>query len=75
MITRYYGTNQVRAVAVPTDSVSPSEIGIGVVNTASPTFTWKIDCPEREGYTAFRIQVTNETGFVYDSGIRRASAR
>ena len=75
VITRYYGENRVMPRQVSPGSVSPVSSAMGVVNTANPTFAWTLDCPERESYTAFRIVVTNSTGTVYDSGIRRAPAR
>ena len=75
VITRYYGESRVMPQPVSPGSVSPASSAMGVVNTANPTFAWTIDAPDREGYTAFRIVVTNAAGTVYDSGIRHAPAR
>ena len=75
VITRRFGEGRVIPRPVSPGSVSPASSGIGIVNTANPTFAWTIDCPDSEAYTAFRIVVTNASGMVYDSGVRRAPAR
>ena len=75
IITRRYGETRVLPVPVSPATVAPESSAYNVVSTANPTFAWTLDCPELEGYTAFRIQVTNESGVVYDSGIHRAPAR
>ena len=54
--------------------VKPTPIAPGasteeIVTVANPTFTWKMNCPADEGFTAFRIKVSNSDGkLVYDSG-------
>ncbi len=72
LVTRKFGKDRV----LP-EPVSAGEVG-GVVRTANPTFTWKLDCPDEEGYPAFRIQVLKTDAAktkVYDSGILPAPAR
>ena len=75
VITRYYGENRVLPVPVAPASVSPTATAIGVVNTANPTFAWTLDCPDREAYTAFRLQVLSGSDVIYDSGVNRAPAK
>ena len=72
VITRRFDAERVLPVPVSPGSVSPVMEASGIVNSANPTFTWKIDS---DTYTAFRIQVTGESGTIYDSGIRRAPVR
>ena len=73
VIKRKFDENRVLPVPVAAvGSVSPVSSAAGVVSSANPTFTWKVDS---DTYTAFRIIVTNGTGTVYDSGVRRAPAR
>ncbi|MBR2837857.1 MAG: hypothetical protein IKE55_03660, partial [Kiritimatiellae bacterium] len=72
VITRRFDAERVLPVPVSPSRVSPVSAASGIVNSANPTFAWTID---GDTYTAFRIQVTNEAGLVYDSGVRRAPAR
>ncbi|MBQ3288972.1 MAG: LamG domain-containing protein [Kiritimatiellae bacterium] len=72
VITRMFDENRVLPTPVAAVSVSQFSSAAGIVSSANPTFTWTIDS---DTYTAFRITVTNGTGTVYDSGIRRAPAR
>ncbi|MBO7684092.1 MAG: LamG domain-containing protein [Kiritimatiellae bacterium] len=75
VIKRRFDESRVLPVPVSAVSVSPVSAASGVVNSANPTFTWKIGSGTNATYTAFRIQVTNDTETIYDSGIRRAPAR
>ena len=72
VITRRFDANRVLPVPVSASSVSPVSSASGVVNSANPTFAWTI---ASDTYTAFRVQVTNATETIYDSGILRAPAR
>ena len=72
VIKRKFDENRVLPVPVATDSVSPVSSAAGIVSSANPTSSWKIDS---DTYNAFRIIVTNGTGTVYDSGVRRAPVR
>ncbi|MBR3221208.1 MAG: LamG domain-containing protein [Kiritimatiellae bacterium] len=72
VIKRKFDENRVLPTPVAAVSVSPVSSAAGIVSSANPTFTWKIDS---DTYTAFRIIVTNGTETVYDSGIRRAPVR
>ena len=70
VITRKYGETHV----VPTP-IAPGTAGGEIVQSANPTFKWKMDCPADEAYTAFRIQVSGEAGTVYDSGVTLAPSK
>ena len=69
VIVRRFGESWVR----PTP-VTPGSAGGAVVNTANPTFKWTMDCPDEEGYTAFRINVFDAAGRtkIWDSGLQDA---
>ena len=71
VITRKFGRSRVKPVAV-----APGATGEEIVRSANPTFKWTMACPEEEGYTAFRIQVTNVLGeVVYDSDLQSVPPR
>ena len=68
------------------EQMVPETIGPGVVNSPSPTFTWKLpdeppawQVPVQDmmvsTYTAFRIVVTGSDGTVYDSGYQHMPPR
>ena len=71
VVSRHYGASRRTAKAA-----EPSAAAGQVVRAANPTFSWTIDEPQRSGYTAFKIQVSDAAGkLVYDSGLQPAPAR
>jgi len=68
IITRKFGINRVKPSAL-----SPAN---AIVESAAPTFAWKLDCDAEEAYTAFRIQVLNKANkVVFDSETQRAPTK
>ena len=68
-IVREFG--DIRANAVPVAPGEDSTIYFG----GQPTFRWKIEGDRPDTYTAFAIKVTDESGEVWNSGIRMLPPR